>query len=754
MSLYGALFAGVGGLKAQGTKIGIISDNISNVNTTGYKATKAAFETLVVNTGSKVSYAPGGVIAKSVQLVDKQGILTATDAPTDIAISGGGFFTVNAQIDGSGQPLYTRAGSFRQDELGNFVNSQGFYLQGWPLDREGRLPGEPGNLNTVSSANLDSLQVVNIETQSGVASATTTVEVGANLDAGEEVHPGSGVTMGMDITNAVNYGITGNDVIVPDTAATGNGIIAGDAFTVQTGGGLTYTYTYGGYTEGNDVTAGIVNATTATQAFLSSAGGYSQAELSFSIETGGITNTFKYVASSPNPANQEFNNLTNLAAAINETGELSARVANGRLYIAPLDANDAMTFANVETGALAPVGGPYAPGGNAPDWIAELGLVDTVASVTPRFASLQSLANLVNQSDGITAVITNPLAEAQLEIRVDDPLDQIAFYDGTDANPLNASTNTGSFILEFGLASHAKYNDDDGDPGTAPAATTANNNYIAPLAASYNASSDGTGLNGYNMASGDIVADFSRNVRVYDALGGGHDLRVSFLKIGENTWAAEVHALPATDVTTNLVNGQVAVGTIAFNGDGSLRSMSGSLTDPITVNWTNGAAASEITFDWGTAGLPFGTPNAAQIGLTDGLSQFESDYNVAFVNQNGAPVGELIGVVIDDLGFVIASYTNGETQKLYQLPIADFTNPNGLRSISGNVYAQTQDSGEVNLRVAGTNGTGTIVSAALESSNVELAEELTDMIVAQRAYQASSKVISTTDELLEELNRL
>lgn len=750
MSLYGALFAGVGGLKAQGTKIGIISDNISNVNTTGYKATKAAFETLVVNTGSKVSYAPGGVIAKSVQLVDKQGILTATDAPTDIAISGGGFFTVNAQVDGSGQPLYTRAGSFRQDQLGNFVNSQGFYLQGWPLDREGRLPGEPGNLNTVSSANLDSLQVVNIETQSGVASASTTVEIGANLDASEDVHPGSGVDITMDINNSVNYGITANEVIVPDTAATGNGIVAGDAITVQTGGGLTYTYTYGGFDEGNDVTAGIVNASTATQSFLSSAGGYSSSELSFTITTGGQTKTFSYVASSPNPLQQEFNNLTNLATAITETGVLTARVANGRLYVAPLDANDAMTFANAETGALAPVGGPYAPGGNAPDWIAELGLTDTVASVTPRFASLQGLSDAVNNSDGITAVVTNPLAEAQLEIRVDDPLDQVAFYDGTDADYTTVE-NTGSFINEFGLATHPNY---QANNSGAPVAPTANSNFVDPLAAAYNSASDGTGQNGYNMASGDIVADFSRNVRVYDALGGGHDLRVSFLKIGENVWAAEVHALPETDVTTNLVNGQVAVGTISFNGDGTLRSLSSSLTDPIEVAWSNGAAASEITFDWGTAGLPFGTANASQIGQTDGLSQFESDYNVAFVNQNGAPVGELIGVVIDDLGFVIASYTNGETQKLYQLPIADFTNPNGLRSISGNVYAQTQDSGEVNLRVAGTNGTGTIVSAALESSNVELAEELTDMIVAQRAYQASSKVISTTDELLEELNRL
>lgn len=752
MSLYGALFAGVGGLKAQGTKMGIISDNIANVNTVGYKATKAAFETLVVNSAGSVSYAPGGVIANNVQLVDKQGILTATDAPTDIAMSGSGFFAVNAQVDGSGEPLYTRAGSFRQDDLGNFTNSQGFYLQGWPLDREGRLPGEPGNLNTTSSANLDSMETVNIETQSGVASASTVVEVGANLNAGEGVHPGAGVDIGMDMTSD-NYGIAANDVIVPGGP---NNITNGDAITLQTGNGLTYTYTYGGYVASNDVTTGIMNANNATEPFMSSVAGYSAGEMSFTIEVGGALKTFTYTASSPDVTKGQFNNLTNLATAINETGTLTARVENGQLYVAPRDASQAMYFDNVSTD-LAPVGGPYNPAdpsaippvvGQSPNWIAELGLTDTTA-VTNRFATLQGLADLVNASEGVSAVISNPFSDSHLELMVDDPLDQIGFYDGLDAD-FNTVENTGSFILEFGLGAHGNFN----LQGGVNQPSTANANYITPLAAAYNAAADGTGQNGANMASGDIVADFSRNVRVYDALGAGHDLRMSFLKIAENTWAVEVHALPESDVNTSLVDGQVATGTITFNGDGSLRSMSTGLTQAIDISWTNGAQASNITFDWGTAGLPFGTPNATTVGQTDGLSQFESAYNVAFVNQNGAPVGELIGVVIDELGYVIASYSNGETQKLYKLPVADFTNPNGLRAVSGNVYAQTQDSGEVNLREAGTNGTGSIVSAALESSNVELSDELTDMIVAQRAYQASSKVISTSDELLEELTRL
>lgn len=766
MSLYGALYAGVGGLKAQGTKIGIISDNIANVNTNGYKATKAAFETLVVNSSGSVSYSPGGVIANSVQLVDKQGILSATEAPTDIAMSGAGFFAVNAQPDGSAQPLYTRSGSFRQDELGNFVNPQGFYLQGWPLDREGRLPGEPGNTNTTSSANLDSLETVNIETQSGVASATTRVELGANLDAGENIHPGAGVTGSMDIQNPTNYGITANDVWIPGgnnniTPTTYNAgppateAAAGDMVTVQTGGGLVYTFEYGGISNSNDVTAapGILSANSTTESFLAASGGFSEAELSFTVDVGGEQFTMTYKASSPNAQEGEFNNLNNLAAALNETGALDARVDNGQLYVAPKDAAQAMTFANVYTGPN-PYADPPVAGTSAPDWIGELGLFDTSASANPRFATMNGLANLINASEGISAVVANPLSDASIEIFVDDPLQQVSFYDGADASEVTVE-NTGSLINELGLRTHPNYVDGDADLDGDPN-TVSPNNYISALPASYNASADGTGLNGYNMASGDIVADFSRNIRVYDALGGAHELRVSFLKIGENNWAVEVHSLPESDVNigAGFVDGQVATGTISFNGDGTLRSLSGGLTNNINVVWTNGAAASNIEFDWGTSGLPFGTPNATEFGQTDGLSQFESDYKVAFANQNGAQVGELLGVTIDEEGFVTASYSNGETQALYKLPVADFTNPNGLTAISGNVYAQSQDSGEVNLREAGTSGTGDIVSAALESSNVELAEELTDMIVAQRAYQASSKVISTTDELLEELNRL
>jgi flagellar hook protein FlgE len=109
---------------------------------------------------------------------------------------------------------------------------------------------------------------------------------------------------------------------------------------------------------------------------------------------------------------------------------------------------------------------------------------------------------------------------------------------------------------------------------------------------------------------------------------------------------------------------------------------------------------------------------------------------------------------VDENGFVIASYNNGQSLRLFKVPLADFANPDGLAAITGNVFSETEVAGTVNLRQASESGVGEIVSGALEASNSELSEQLTNMIVAQRAYQANTKVISTADDLLEELNRI
>ncbi len=963
MSLYGALFGGVSGLQAQSSKIGVVSDNIANVNTVGYKEAEALFETLVVNSTSNVAYQTGGVRGTSRQNIDKQGLLISTDNPTDIAISGAGFFTVNAQLDGSGQPLYTRAGSFRQDDEGNFVNAAGFYLQGWRLDDEGRLPGEPGNANTTPFSNLESLSTVNVEVATGVAVATTEVSLSLNLDAAEDVYPGEEGTVTMDSNSAINFGITADDIIVPDEfgLAPTNSIVRGDQMRVSTGGGFTYDYEYGGFTIGRDVTTSgaanvgdslvdnttdatlaansivfrgtnqfditipshglltndtitingalgygatpagdfgsdfsvtridantlritvntahggvdgavagggagetvttrqfsgnIFDGASATQLFFGTIGttDFSDDALTFTITTASVgTSTFTYSASNPNSTLGEFNNLNSLAEAINDVAGLAARVAEGRLVVSAEDASEAMTFANGDaTGSDTERG---------IDWVTELGMVD-VAAGTRRFNNLQGLADIVEGDAGISSVITNALTDAELTINVDDPLDTIRFQDVNDVTGVSPFGITAAVNIDIGDGAAVLAGDpipvrvsDPNFPTTLnvgdeiiianlPAAVIADLvgagldpallttqptysfaitevnagvDYVFEIPAVFTPaaglgaavvinSSDGTetisilgetnqgsitgelglttsllgaaydptaagvadtgdlgpqydasGVTGDNMASGDIEAQFTRSVRIYDALGDGHDVRFSYIKIAENEWAVEVHVIPDTDIATSLADGQIATGTIEFNGDGSLRSVSTSLASPIDINWTNGAALSTIELDLGTAGPITGTAGVTVYGDTDGLSQFAGDYSVNYADQNGAPVGELVSVTIDEEGFVIASYDNGENRSLYKLPVADFSNPNGLRSISGNVYAETRDSGAVVLREAEENGAGTVVSASLEQSNVDLSEQLTDLIVAQRSYQSNTRVISTTDELLEQLNNI
>ncbi|MDH3593969.1 MAG: flagellar hook protein FlgE [Rhodospirillales bacterium] len=175
MSITGALFSGVSGLAAQGQALGVISDNISNVSTIGYKGVSASFATLVTVSASENAYTPGGVRARPLQHVDQQGLLQSTTSLTDIAMAGAGLFVVNeAAVPGSGSDyLFTRAGSFRPDSDGYLVNTAGYYLQGWPLDSTGALPA-----NTTV---LSSLETVNIANLASTAVPTTTAELGMNL---------------------------------------------------------------------------------------------------------------------------------------------------------------------------------------------------------------------------------------------------------------------------------------------------------------------------------------------------------------------------------------------------------------------------------------------------------------------------------------------------------------------------------------------------------------------------------------------
>ena len=284
-----------------------------------------------------------------------------------------------------------------------------------------------------------------------------------------------------------------------------------------------------------------------------------------------------------------------------------------------------------------------------------------------------------------------------------------------------------------------------GDPGNAlTVAGTGAANLFGAASTTTAATYDPTSST-LNMASNSVTPDFERSVQIFDSKGGARTLTFAYLKSQvANQWYTEVHIEPSSDVTT--LNGIIASGTTAFNSDGTFDSANttAALTGAITVPWAPvlGVSGQTVTIDFGTA------------GQANGLSQFDSASQLVAFDVNGALFGQLAGVTVDDTGTVTAQFDNGSSQDLYKLPIATFSNPNGLQPRTGNSFIQTTKSGTFNLQQAGIGTAGLVAPASIEASTVDLAEEFTDMIIVQQAFAAAGRVITTSDEMLDDVIRL
>lgn len=245
-----------------------------------------------------------------------------------------------------------------------------------------------------------------------------------------------------------------------------------------------------------------------------------------------------------------------------------------------------------------------------------------------------------------------------------------------------------------------------------------------------------------DAAAGDT---FTTSSEIYDSLGVSHTIEYTWEKTDSNEWELSVSnptlGSDSTNESGTLTGSPI---TITFDSDGNLDTTN---PDPVTLSitaWETGASDSAITLDLGTS------------GRTDGLSQFSSEdgdpqVSVTSVNQDGLQFGDLASVSIQSDGLVIATFDNGMSRTVYQIPLASFNNPNGLQLVSGNAYLATVDSGTYTLNMPGYGGTGAISGSALEASTVTTSEELTDMIVAQQAYSAASQVISTSQDMFDAL---
>ena len=549
MSLFGSLFTGVSALSAQSQALSMISNNIANVSTIGYKGDNASFSSMVTVAQRGVTYNPGGVRVQALQTVSQQGLIQGTSSSTDVAISGDGFFVVKDTTDTASltDPAYTRAGTFTEDSEGFLQNASGYYLYGWLLDGDGNIPA--------ANADISSTQPVNVSFLNGVASGTTKIQVGMNLNANQ--------ALGASSDTFVN-------------------------------------------------TADAAELTTA----LNASAGYSyNFDVTVTDASGTATTT----------------NIT---------------VADG----------------------------------------------DTLATV----------AGYIDAIPGVTATIVNN----QLVVNAETVTGKVTMTDGASGNVVTQLFGNGS-LTQLGY-------------------------------------------------------DFTRDITIYDSLGSERSLSIYYKKTAVNNWTVEVR-VPQSDVnlvlpvnrTTGLVDtvtgddGYVANGTITFNTDGSINSVSGQIANPFSIQWDPayiGAGAQSISLDLGIDSAGQGTDGA--------VTQFGADYDVSFLNQNGSELGRRTGISIDEDGYIIASFSNGQFRKLYKIPIATFANPNGLQARSGNVYTQTTDSGQYNLREAGAGGAGSVQGGSLEQSNIDLSDEFTKMIVTQRAYSAGTKVIKTADDMLDELMRL
>lgn len=262
------------------------------------------------------------------------------------------------------------------------------------------------------------------------------------------------------------------------------------------------------------------------------------------------------------------------------------------------------------------------------------------------------------------------------------------------------------------------------------------------------------------IASGAVTPDFERSIEVFDSKGGARTLTFGFVKTTTtNQWRAEIYVEPAseTDTTVHTANGVIASGTVAFNTDGSWDLGASALTDaaaapivavagdfPLSITWAAslGVANSAISLD-------IGTDND-----TDGLHQFSAPSNLISTGIDGALFGELSNVTVDEQGIVTARFDNGINKNIYKLPIATFPNANGLEAKTGNAFISTTTSGNFTLQEATIGGAGLVAGSSLESSNVDLAEEFSNMIINQRSFSADAKIITTADEMLDELVRI
>jgi flagellar hook protein FlgE len=683
MSLFGALFTGVSGLASQAQSTSMIANNIANVSTIGFKSSSASFYSLV--TSSTGAYSPGTVAVNRIQNVGLQGAIQQTASSTDAAVSGNGFFVVKRDTGDGQEFLYTRSGSFSEDNTGLLRNTAGFVLYGWPLDQNGNIPANSGDLT--------SLKPVDVAFLGGLTKATTTANMSLNLNATEK-----DATLANSLTSAPNFsrGLTVYDSLgapqilsmqftktygpqgtaagiktgmtATDNLMTDLGLTSGQQFTVTSDLGVTRTYDIGTASGGNVVVSqlgDIINDINANlngvSAFLGSSG---ELVIQRDAFTGGATQfvTVANVGAGTSlgklgitAGQYKSDDLSTLSATTQVTGTATGLTGGATLASLGLVNGQTLTISK--------------DGGAAATYTIVNAATETVNNLLTFFNGIANVSASINSSGSLQVTHTNAGATASLTFG-----------------------GSAGFLGAMGLT-------------TTPSSGIANN-YA-------------------NGSATDTPPYSNETFPAFQNLPGSANYN------NRGWWQMKVVMPDGSTLKTGLVN---------FNSDGTInaqKDVDGNIDLNLTqINWGNGSEDQNISLD------------------VSAFTNFSGNYNVISSNQNGAALGLRTGVEITREGYVVAQFSNGATAKLYKVPLATFSNADGLTEQSGTAYTKNDTSGEENLREAGSGGAGFLTPSSVEASNVDLADEFAKLIVSQRAFSANTKVITTVDQMTQDLLQL
>ncbi|EAL9647639.1 flagellar hook protein FlgE [Campylobacter jejuni] len=832
-----SLWSGVSGLQAHQVAMDVEGNNISNVNTTGFKYSRADFGTMFSQT-VKIATAPTdgrggsnplqiglGVSVSSTTRIHSQGSVQTTDKNTDVAINGDGFFMVSD--DGGLTRYLTRSGDFKLDAYGNFVNNAGFVVQGWNI-----------NWDTQSIDSSRTPQNIFIDPGMHIPAAKSTeVAIKANLNSGLSVGTAKTPIYGLDSVHGFNkkdgtaknendtgitqfYTTSKNSVEVTekgvDCAALFNG--KGDGLNLRDGQGIWVSYADSKFSTDVPNGVNVFNPNTqATQNRVIFWGDENNA-VNLDITLNGVriqNNSIK----SLDQAIEYINTFTAPTDTREGTGVKAVRKADGS-GIEFINTNADGTTDNMKNIDLVVNQANTAGERHNLTWQANNNSFQAASRKQGANSVWIPGNNPVNGTERIQIITAHKYVYSSTPVQLDpmyNPDGSPAFNQANINTPGTAENNyrnavNGSLLnttvrtfrttedLRELLQRDARYGVDydgsgrfeaDGDvnegvkvtvgatgefiisnpnvQSTPPNGIVQNNRRPHDISFNVTAYTDAKGKVSTNMAFTNIfkgfdgvltvgnsnrqseqlfLSAFSAGLEIFDSLGSKHTIEVQFVKQsttqdGGNEWQMIIRVPePAEINTTGEGPNNIVVGTARFNNDGSLANYS-----PKTINFSpnNGAAPNQ------QIKLSFGTS-----GSNDGLVSSNSASTLTGQATDGYTSGNLKpdAIRVDDKGNILGEFTNGKTFAVAKIAMASVANNSGLEEIGGNLFKVTANSGAIVVGEAGTGGRGEMKTSALEMSNVDLSRSLTELIIIQRGYQANSKTISTSDQMLQTLIQL